>query len=190
MQTPPKRDGHGACCLARAGRSGVPVACSSVQSGNRADFVHPQVFPRPSRKSRKSRKSLRWFCATMASWKWPLVKVAELGRTCITIQDNLPHIARPLDAVPKFQYFRCRSHFPADVVVQVQPVQRLEIAVCSILSSSNCPVLNPWGILYVQTALVLLGAYLRPRIRWRALRAPSLHPRASYFSALRAVRSH
>jgi hypothetical protein len=109
LQTPPKRDGHSVpCCLARAGRSGVPVACSSAQSGNRADFVHPRGGFSPSR---KSRKSSRWFCATMASWKWPLVKVAELGRTCVTIQDNHPHIARPLDAVPKFQHFRCRSHY-------------------------------------------------------------------------------
>ena len=57
-----------------------------------------------------------------------------------------------------------------------------------ILSSRNCPVLNPWGILYMQTALVLLGAWQRPRIRRRALRAPSLDPRTFPNVALRAVR--
>ena len=57
-----------------------------------------------------------------------------------------------------------------------------------ILSSSNCPVLNPWGILDALTARVLLGAYLRPRIRRRALRAPSLDPRTFPNVALRAVR--
>ena len=35
-----------------------------------------------------------------------------------------------------------------------------------------------------QTARVQLGAYFRPRIRRRALRALPLHPRASTFSAL------
>jgi len=57
-----------------------------------------------------------------------------------------------------------------------------------ILPSSNCPVLDAWGILYIQTARVLLGAYFRPRIRRRALRAPSLHPRTFPNVALRAVR--
>ena len=36
-----------------------------------------------------------------------------------------------------------------------------------ILSRPNCPVLNPWAKLDVQTALVLLGAWQRPRIRRR-----------------------
>ena len=57
-----------------------------------------------------------------------------------------------------------------------------------ILSRPNCPVLSPWGILYIQTTRVLLGAYLRPRIRRRALRAPSLDPRTFPNVALRAVR--
>ena len=57
-----------------------------------------------------------------------------------------------------------------------------------ILSRPNCPVLNPWGILYALTARVLLGAYFRPRIRRRALRAPSLDPRTFPNVALRAVR--
>ena len=55
-----------------------------------------------------------------------------------------------------------------------------------MLSRPNCPVLDPWAKLYVQTALVLLGAYFRPLIRRRALRAPALHPRASYLASLRA----
>ena len=57
-----------------------------------------------------------------------------------------------------------------------------------ILSRPNCPVLNPWGILYIQTTRVLLGACVRPRIRRRALRAPSLDPRTFPNAALRAVR--
>ena len=57
-----------------------------------------------------------------------------------------------------------------------------------MLSAPNCPVLSPWGILYIQTTRVLLGAYLRPRIRRRALRAPSLDPRTFPNVALRAVR--
>ena len=57
-----------------------------------------------------------------------------------------------------------------------------------MLASSNCPVLNPWAKVDVQTALVLLGAYFRPRIRRRALRAPSLDPRIFPNVALRAVR--
>ena len=40
----------------------------------------------------------------------------------------------------------------------------------------------------MQTALVLLGAWQRPRIRRRALRAPSLDPRTFPNVALRAVR--
>ena len=40
-----------------------------------------------------------------------------------------------------------------------------------MLPRPNCPVLNPWAKLYALTARVLLGAYLRPRIRRRALRA-------------------
>ena len=57
-----------------------------------------------------------------------------------------------------------------------------------MLSAPNCPVLNQWGILYALTASVLLGAYFRPRIRRRALRAPSLDPRTFPNVALRAVR--
>ena len=57
-----------------------------------------------------------------------------------------------------------------------------------ILAAPNCPVLNPWAKLDVQTALVLLGAYFRRRIRRRALRAPSLDPRTFPNVALRAVR--
>ena len=49
-------------------------------------------------------------------------------------------------------------------------------------------MLDAWGILYIQTTRVLLGAYLRPRIRLRALRAPSLDPRTFPNVALRAVR--
>ena len=55
-------------------------------------------------------------------------------------------------------------------------------------SRPNFPVLDAWAKLYVQTALVLLGAYFRPRIRRRALRAPSLDPRFFPNVALRAVR--
>ena len=57
-----------------------------------------------------------------------------------------------------------------------------------MLSRPNCPVLNPWAKLEAQTARVLLGAYFRPRIRRRALRAPSLDPRTFPNVALRAVR--
>ena len=57
-----------------------------------------------------------------------------------------------------------------------------------MLSAPNCPVLDAWGILYMQTTRVLLGAYLRPRIRRRALRAPPLDPRTFPNVALRAVR--
>ena len=74
------------------------------------------------------------------------------------------------------------------------PLPMLACTVCTgksnNLAAPNCPVLNPWGILYMQTTRVLLGACVRPRIRRRALRTPSLDPRASTFSALRAVRSH
>ena len=55
-----------------------------------------------------------------------------------------------------------------------------------MLSRPNCPVLDAWGILYALTARVLLGAWQRPRIRQRALRARPLHPRASYSASLRA----
>ena len=58
----------------------------------------------------------------------------------------------------------------------------------NILTAPNCPVLDAWAQLEGQTALVLLGAYLRPRIRQRALRAPSLDPRTFPNVALRAVR--
>ena len=34
-----------------------------------------------------------------------------------------------------------------------------------ILMAPNCPVLEAWGILHMQTTRVLLGAYFRPRIR-------------------------
>ena len=37
-----------------------------------------------------------------------------------------------------------------------------------ILTAPNCPVLELWAKLEAQTARVLLGAYLRPRIRRRA----------------------
>ena len=57
-----------------------------------------------------------------------------------------------------------------------------------ILAAPNCPVLNPWAKVDVQTGIVLLGAYFRPRIRRRALRAPSLDPRTFPNVALRAVR--
>ena len=57
-----------------------------------------------------------------------------------------------------------------------------------MLPSSNDPVLDAWGILYIQTTRVLLGACVRPRIRRRALRAPSLDPRNFPNVALRAVR--
>ena len=57
-----------------------------------------------------------------------------------------------------------------------------------ILAAPNCPVLDAWGILYIQTARVLLGACVRPRIRRRALRAPFLDPRTFPNVALRAVR--
>ena len=57
-----------------------------------------------------------------------------------------------------------------------------------MLSRPTCPVLNPWAKVDVQTALVLLGAWQRPRIRRRALRAPSLDPRTFPNVALRAVR--
>ena len=57
-----------------------------------------------------------------------------------------------------------------------------------MLPRPNCPVLDAWGILYIQTTRVLLGAYFRPRIRRRALRAPSLDPRTFPSVALRAVR--
>ena len=44
---------------------------------------------------------------------------------------------------------------PADVVVQVQLLQRLESGrLFNPLSSSNCPVLDAWGILYIQTTRV------------------------------------
>ena len=59
-----------------------------------------------------------------------------------------------------------------------------------MLSRPNCPVLDARGILYALTARVLLGAWQRPRIRRRALRAPSLRvdPRTFPNVALRAVR--
>ena len=47
------------------------------------------------------------------------------------------------------------------------------------LAAPNCPVLDAWGILYIQTTRVLLGAWQRPRIRRRALRALPLHPRTT-----------
>ena len=56
------------------------------------------------------------------------------------------------------------------------------------LAAPNCPVLDPWAKVDVQTAFILLGAYFRPRIRRRALRAPSLDPRTFPNVALRAVR--
>ena len=100
--------------------------------------------------------------------EWPLVKVAALARKCVTIQDNHHHIERPLDAGPKFQHIRCRTHYASR---RFRPGSTLARTVYTgrhlILSSSNCPVLDAWAKLYVQTALVLLGAYLRPRIRRR-----------------------
>ena len=118
-----------------------------------------------------------------------MVKVVELGRTCVTIQDNLHHIERPLDAGPKFQHIRCRTHYASR---RFRPGSTLARTVYTgrhlILAAPNCPVLDAWGILYIQTARVLLGAYLRPRIRRRALRAPSLDPRTFPNVALRAVR--
>ena len=53
-----------------------------------------------------------------------------------------------------------------------------------MLARPNCPVLDAWAKLDVQTALVLLGAYFRPRIRRVVTRVPPLHPRTSVFSAL------
>ena len=76
------------------------------------------------------------------------------------------------------------------LILQV-PLPMLACTVCTGKSNNlapNCPVLNPWAKLYVQTALVLLGAYFRPRIRRRALRAPFLDPRTFLNVALRAVR--
>ena len=56
------------------------------------------------------------------------------------------------------------------------------------LPHPNCPVLDPWAKVDLQTALVLLGAYFRSLIRRRALRAPSLDPQTFLDVALRAVK--
>ena len=121
--------------------------------------------------------------------EWPLVKVAALARKCVTIQDNHHHIERPLDAGPKFQHIRCRTHYASR---RFRPGSTLARTVYTgrhlILAAPNCPVLDAWAKLERQTARVLLGAYLRPRIRRRALRAPSLDPRTFPNVALRAVR--
>ena len=110
--------------------------------------------------------------------EWPLVKVAALARKCVTIQDNHHHIERPLDAGPKFQHIRCRTHYASR---RFRPGSTLARTVYTgrhlILAAPNCTMLDAWGILYIQTARVLLGAYFRHRIRRRALRAPSLDPR-------------
>ena len=63
--------------------------------------------------------------------------------------------------------------------------QRLHALFCT---TPNCPVLDPWAKLQRQTARVLLGACVRPRIRRRALRGPSLDSRTFPIVALRAVR--
>ena len=82
----------------------------------------------------------------------------ELGRTYVTFQDNLSHVARPLGAEPEFQIFGAEAIMPAGAVVQVQPLKRSESSRFSIPPSSNCPKLDAWGILYIQTTHVLLGA--------------------------------
>ena len=88
-------------------------------------------------------------------------------------------------SAPKLQYFP-RTHSSCTCV----PV--LACTVCTgksnNLAAPNCPVLDAWAKLYVQTARVLLGAWQRPRIRRRALRAPSLDLWTFPNVALRAVR--
>ena len=88
-------------------------------------------------------------------------------------------------SAPKLQHFHLPTR-PASAFTSA--CKHCCTGINLMLSAPNCPVLNPWGILYMQTTRVLLGAWQRPRIRRRALRAPSLDPRTFPNVALRAVR--
>ena len=88
-------------------------------------------------------------------------------------------------SAPKLQHFHPPTR-PASAFTSA--CKHCYTGINLILSRPNCPVLNPWAKLDVQTALVLLGACVRPRIRRRALRARPLHPRTFPNVALRAVR--
>ena len=77
---------------------------------------------------------------------------------------------------------------PADAVVQVQPVQRLESSRLFNPVKLELPRARRVGKTEEANSGVLLGACVRPRIRRRALRAPSLDPRTFPNVALRAVR--
>ena len=83
-------------------------------------------------------------------------------------------------SAPKLQHFHLPTR-PASAFTSA--CKHCCTGINLMLSRPNCPVLNPWGILYIQTTRVLLGAYFRPRIRRRAR---PLHPRASYSASLRA----
>ena len=137
------------------------------------------------------------------------VGITKVGPTCYNMVHGSPVAKLPCFAPPQsflkrfaLRWWQLKCRFAASSAPKLQhfhPPTRPASAFTSackhcctginlILSSSNCPVLNPWGILYALTARVLLGAYFRPRIRRRALRAPSLDPRTFPNVALRAVR--
>ena len=90
-------------------------------------------------------------------------------------------------SAPKLQYFR-PTHSSWKLFTMLTNTACTGINL--ILAAPNCPVLDAWGILYIQTTSALQGVCVRPRIRRRALRAPPLHPPHSVRAALRAVRSH
>ena len=125
------------------------------------------------------------------------VGIYEIGRLVTTWSmvrpvAKLPCFAPPQSFLKRFalRWWQLKCRFAASSAPKLHifhPPTRFATIACMhcftginlILSSSNCPVLNPWAKLDVQTALVLLGAYLRPRIRRRALRARPLHPRTT-----------
>ena len=125
------------------------------------------------------------------------VGITEVGPICFNSKHGrsytLPCFAPPQSFLKRFalRWWQLKCRFAASSAPKLHifhPPTRPAIAFTSackhcytginlMLSAPNCPVLNPWGILYALTARVLLGAWQRPRIRRRALRAPSLDPR-------------
>ena len=133
------------------------------------------------------------------------VGITEVGPICFNSKHGrsytLPCFAPPQSFLKRFalRWWQLKCRFAASSAPKLQhfpPTHSSCTIACMhcftginlMLSRPNCPVLNPWGILYMQTTRVLLGAWQRPRIRRRALRAPSLDPRTFPNVALRAVR--
>ena len=134
------------------------------------------------------------------------VGIYEIGPTCYNMVHGSPVAKLPCFAPPQsflkrfaLRWWQLKCRFAASSAPKLHifhPPTRFASIACMhcftginlMLSAPNCPVLNPWAKLHALTALVLLGAYFRPRIRRRALRAPSLDPRTFPNVALRAVR--